>query len=547
MRKHPLFVGLFLILIGFFPCKGEAETPLKSITYSFSLKSIAKNELIVTCTFQGDESGTTELVLPHRWANQSELHKNIENLSCLHHEIKDTDQSHIKQIFHDSGDKIVLSYHIKLFVEEACCQNYRCLLGGKAHFFALGHGMFVIPTQEDASMHIYLEWKDAPPTWEIANSFGINQVVQELVQTPAKLRSAAFMGGDFQIIECNKGASPVYVAMRGKWPFSCEEFVNIVEKVCGSQRNFWDDYEFPFYLVSVIPIKAKNYLSGTGLTNTFSLFLGDNEWAKAEYLKDLTWLVSHEHFHTWNGGKMRSSEREGSMYWFSEGFTEYYAVKLNHRYGIMAQGEYIDHINAILTNYYLSPVHRAPNARIVKEFWVNPDVKELPYNRGFTLALYLDAKIQTQGQGLSLDDFMRDVFTFTKQKNCRYSSEELLELLGKYLDQEEISAVKDMIFKGETVPLPQRAPVSGYTLIWENFLGFNLKSSLSTGVVEGVKRGSVPFQAGLINGSNLLKFEKKGTVVTLLVRHPDEDSPKTISYDLIEIKTRPQYVKENTK
>lgn len=112
--------------------------------------------------------------------------------------------------------------------------------------------------------------------------------------------------------------------------------------------------------------------------------------------------------------------------------------------------------------------------------------------------------MQTQGQGLSLDDFMRDVFAFTKQKNCRSSSE---ELIGKYLEHEEISAVKDVIFEGETAALPQRAPVSGYTLIWEGFLGFNLQSLLSNGVIEGVKRGTAPDQAGLLNRLKLIKFK----------------------------------------
>lgn len=281
MLKSPIFSVLILFLAVTFPSRGFSESPPKQIIYSFSLKGIADNELIVTCKFQGNENGSTELILPHQWANQSDLDKNIEKLNCLNHEIKDTDQPHIKSILHDPEEMITISYHIKFLTEGTCQENYFRPIGGHSHFFAIGHGMFIIPTKQDKKMHIHLEWKDLPANWEIANSFGVKQASQELVRSPYDLQSAAFMGGDFRIIECNRGSNPVYTAMRGKWPFSSEEFANVIEKIFISQRGFWSDYDFPFYLVSVIPIDAKNSTGGTGLTDTFLLFLGDNKFSKA--------------------------------------------------------------------------------------------------------------------------------------------------------------------------------------------------------------------------------------------------------------------------
>src|SRR3569832_420287 len=233
--------------------------------------------------------------------------------------------------------------------------------------YAVCHGMFVTPSVQNSKMAITLKWEDIPPGWRIANSFGAQQVIQKVSCSPNALQYAAFLAGDFQVVECNRGTNPVYIAIRGEWPFSTDEFVNLIEQIFISQRCFWNDYEFPYYLVSVIPIDAEGSTGGTALTNTFSLFLGDTRFSKDEFLKHLAWLISHEHFHTWNGIKISSSEPEGSMYWFSEGFTEYYAVKLNHKNGIMSQNDYVDHINELLIDYFSSPVHYASNETIVKD------------------------------------------------------------------------------------------------------------------------------------------------------------------------------------
>ena len=334
----------------------------------------------------------------------------------------------------------------------------------------------------------------------------------------------------------------MYIAIRGEWPFSTDEFATLIEQIFTSQRDFWNDYEFPYYLVSVIPIDTKNSTGGTALTNTFSLFLGDTRFSKDEYLKHLAWLISHEHFHTWIGHKISSSEPEGSMYWFSEGFTEYYAVKLNHKNGIISQNDYVDHINKILTNYFSSPVHNASNDTIVKDFWTDPSIAQLPYDRGFALAFYLDTKIQSESEGLSLDNFMYDLLELTNRTGKPFSLDDLSNLLTSYIGQEELYAIKNFINGGKSIPVFHDALGSDYSLKWEDYIGFNLRKSLATGIIEGIQHGNIPFQAGLLNGSKILEFNRDGTAVTLSVIDAKESIQKDISYDLGELKQVPQYI-----
>lgn len=533
-----------LLLIIFIPAYSFSGEPSKSITYSFSFKEASNNKLLVECTFQGNKTGITKLILPYQWANQLELYKNIDELNCVEYLIEDTDQPHIKIIHHNANELITINYTIKLLSENINHENYYRPIGNHSYFYAIGHGMFVIPAEQDSKMAITLKWNDIPKDWKIANSFGQQQVLQEIEDFPNVLHSGAFLAGDFQIIECNPGTNPVYIAIRGNWPFSAEEFTALVEQIFISQRDFWNDHEFPYYLVSVIPIDTKNSTGGTALRDNFSLFLGDNYFSKDDYIKHLGWLISHEHFHTWNGCKFRSSEPEGSMYWFSEGFTEYYAVKLNRKNGIMSQKEYVDHVNGILMDYFSSPVHNASNETITKNFWTNPATGKLPYDRGFALALYLDTKIQSNSEGLSLDNFMHDLLEFTKQKDAGFSFDDLLNLFANYVDQEDLRSIKKFVIEGDSIPIFHHAMGSEYHLEWEDSIGFNLRESLAKGIVQGVTYGSIPHQAGLANRLKIVAFSRTGTVVTVTVMDEKEGSKKNIAYDLKELKQIPQYVNQ---
>jgi predicted metalloprotease with PDZ domain len=45
---------------------------------------------------------------------------------------------------------------------------------------------------------------------------------------------------------------------------------------------------------------------------------------------------------------MMSSPPEGSLFWFTEGFTEYYVVKLNYRSQLISLDNYVEHYVRLL-------------------------------------------------------------------------------------------------------------------------------------------------------------------------------------------------------
>ncbi|MCJ7617326.1 MAG: hypothetical protein MUO43_12405 [Desulfobacterales bacterium] len=68
---------------------------------------------------------------------------------------------------------------------------------------------------------------------------------------------------------------------------------------------------------------------------------------------DLKYLFAHELFHTWNTGKLGVRQNpEQLIYWFSEGFTGYYARLLLLRAGLITIEEYVSDYNDKLIRYY---------------------------------------------------------------------------------------------------------------------------------------------------------------------------------------------------
>lgn len=95
-------------------------------------------------------------------------------------------------------------------------------------------------------------------------------------------------------------------------------------------------------------------------------------------------------------------EPEQSLYWFSEGFTEFYTYQLLYRGGLITQEEFVGRYNELIREYYMLPVRNEPNDRIIKDFWNDRGVGRLPYLRGLMFATNLNAAIKQRPPGSSL-------------------------------------------------------------------------------------------------------------------------------------------------
>ncbi len=524
-----------------------ANDQIGSLEYSIRpLIEDRKSALEVNLKLQGNESGITEILLPSSWAGQDELYLEISELCCLSPEatIQDTDQPEVKKIIHPSNELIQISYRVTSKEKPEVEWYYRPLIE-QSYFFFFGHCFFIVPKiDEQIPIQISVDWQEFPKDWALANSFGNQQKKQELLLPLATFQHAVYAGGDFQILQCGEEQAPIFIAIRGEWSFSNEHLTHLVQTVIESHRKFWNDFDFPYYLITVLSTGDDHHMGGTGLFNAFSLFIGDFSEENEEDWKWLAWLLSHEHFHTWNGIKMMSCPPEGSLFWFTEGFTEYYAVKLNYRTHLIDTNDYLDHINTIMYDYYVSSVHNETNERIQQDFWNDWDVQRLPYVRGFLFALQWDKKIQEASQGqYCLDDFMLALFKHTKENKLPFSQDDIQQVASLFLPLDVVKEdIKKYIVDGETI-LPKENDFNNMSAVeWMEDIGFNLPLTVSKGKIEGIRRESNAFKAGLTNGQKFISYQCIDQIISVFVVDRNGSSKEFVYPKESITRLVPQYV-----
>jgi predicted metalloprotease with PDZ domain len=251
---------------------------------------------------------------------------------------------------------------------------------------------------------------------------------------------------------------------------------------------------------------------GTGLTHSFAVFLTPKtELAVRSDGTGVPWLLSHELFHLWNGHRYKLAEPETLGYWFSEGFTNFYARRLLLRAGILDAGAYVANLNEAIARYTLSPVRGEPATRIAADFWKNRDVEKLPYLRGDVVALLVDAEIRALSHGSkSLDDLMKELLGRRRVVPPNVTPETFLQRIASYTSDEFADKIRHVVVDGAPATVDPRVlapcleghvePIGPYDL------GFDEASLRAQRVVSGVTPTGNAFRAGVRDGQKLVSW-----------------------------------------
>lgn len=407
--------------------------------------------LIVTAEFKGDKSGETKIILPNEYGGQFNL-EGIKFLKTLTNNsfIYETAKPEVKIIKHPPGEIIKLYYQVEEIRDDdiELGNHYMTILNRK-YFHFLGETFFIIPAWDwYAEYNFRITWKRLPLTWNLANSFGVNEKIQTIKTELWKFRSSVFTGGDFRIIKKEIKDYPVFIAVREKWRFPDDDFGNLVKDILNTQRNFWNDFDFPFFLITVIPIEGKGNQGGTGRTNSFALFLSKDRIIDFRLKR----IIAHETFHTWLGERMLFSSPEQLVYWFKEGFADYYARLTLLRANLITINEYVENYNKVLSEYFTSPVRLEKNERLITDFWNDNNIMKLPYQRGDIIAHNLNAAIyKSSGGKLILDDMMRDLYERSKNESIVISNGSLSALIRFYAGDIALAEIMRTLNSGSPI------------------------------------------------------------------------------------------------
>jgi predicted metalloprotease with PDZ domain len=501
-----------LPLTGLAPRPVTALPARRRLTYTVEpFTQEDKYRLRVSLTFRGDSSGKTRLLLPLEWSAGVGLYRGIRDIQPLSEDtrIEDTREPHVKIAHHRANQRVSLTYEVvsqppgtKLTRE---IYHYPVLR--PSYFYVMGQALWVYPDMpESTPLQLSLHWKNIPDGWALINSYGLSQPKQIVKTTLESFRKGTYLAGDYRIKRIIINQEPVYAVTRGSFGFADEEFHKLVRQIFQVEREFWKTRGFPHYYVVLLPTDdPSGRRGGEGRTNSFTLYLPKDSTTLSEHRH----VLAHELFHEWNPRRLGGFELIGGvederLYWFSEGFTDYYASVLLLRAGLISLEDYVADYNSLTEAYYASPVRLLTAAEMVQKRQTSYEVERLFYQRGALLAHYWDIAIRSRTNNKSsLDDVMRSLLKSAKARGFSLSHKRIAHALRPYLGEKGASDIEKYIDRGELVPADNPfgtcaiAEVINYHP-WD--MGFEADTSFKTRVISGVVPDSNAHRAGLRDG-----------------------------------------------
>ncbi len=322
--------------------------------------------------------------------------------------------------------------------------------------------LFPVLMDDETPRRIEYQWLGfSEAGWDVVSSFGPDPAGKGVQESVQAFRHALFLAGDFRLYSVDLEGRRLQLALNGrKWGFEDAEFVEMAATIVRTEREFWKDFEDPYYLISLlqIPKATPGSIStgGTGLTHSFALFMtpGQSLTPGSPDAFRIQSLLAHEYFHEWNGGKISAQMPSDLCYWFSEGFTDFYAARLLHRAGLTGAEQWLETINRWIDEYWKSPARNLCNADIAKAFWTDAATQDQPYRRGALLALIIDWEIRKDSDGaMSLDDWMQELLENSRAGE-KVSTDSLLGSIASFTSEDFAQSVRAIVVDGCTIEFP---------------------------------------------------------------------------------------------
>ena len=421
-----------------------------SLEYIFEIAGTPSISLKISLEVAGEPDGTTNFSLcdgEAAWAGLAACADDVHDISITNASGKSLkiERRGPERWFvsHEPSEKLLFSYRFlpsgNAVTGERDSRLRPIVSEDLVHF--IGHVGLIYPKylQNGKKRPIRFSWRGLDASgFKAATSYGNGGNGAELYETLSVFRHGLFMAGNFRLHERKIHGAPVTVAISGvEWLFTDEKLVNIAVRIIEIERAFFNDFDYPAFLIGLIPVRVKAgdpaFIDAANLKNAFALAMSAdvNLNSKTPEHKVLMSLLAHETFHTWNGGKIGWAHRSEAIYWFLEGFTNHYARSFLLSSGLFTIGDFAEDLNKTISDYWLSPYRDTPNGKIGGEmFWENPEFHNLPYLRGDILAFLLDHEIRkASGERRKLDDFMRELLALVTENGRKVDNDLLFGLI----------------------------------------------------------------------------------------------------------------------
>lgn len=369
----------------------------------------------------------------------------------------------------------------------------------------------------DKPVRCEIRWVGFPAEWRIVTSWSIDQREKSVETTLRGLRKAVFAGGDFRTAKSKGG---LVLVTRGVWPFSDASMLDLMDRVAEFHTAVWRDRGATGHKVFLVP--TTRTWSGEGRTTALMMEGNPDTYDPAYFSR----LFSHELFHEWNPRRLNYPDDE-ELYWFTEGFTDYYAVATLWRSGIWNFDQVIEDFNRVTRSYFTSPARNLTARGMVELRQSDSSANQLPYQQGYLLAA------RWNRSGKSLDVAMRKLLEDNGEPLSNARIVKSLRSIGIDRAEEE---VQRFVVDGKTIEL--RANLWGSCAIERKIelrtfdMGFDWTASDRTMIIQGTKQGSNAWRAGVRDGQKwtALDVDHGDSTYLAQIEVEDEQGRRRIKY-----------------
>ncbi|MBU0616993.1 MAG: hypothetical protein KKI02_04695 [Planctomycetes bacterium] len=384
-------------------------------------------------------------------------------------------------------------------------------------FHGLGNAFLMVPNsgpETPAEFEVVLRWK-LPAGYKAACSWGAGRTIGACIKA-TDLRHSVYLAGRLKTATRDDDGRKVSVAIVDHFGFTLDEFADTTSAIVKQQCDFMLETEFPNFVVTAIPVgqelkAGESRLAGSGLYNSFALFV-----APGSKIDDaVEHLFAHELFHHWNGRLLKAKQPERLVYWFIEGLTDYYALRILYESGHWDADGYTKWINKHIREYYLNPAINARNEEIERDYWNKRDtVGEVAYQRGLLLGLRWHKLARTKSVVDGVDRLFKSLVNRGRGGGLELSNHAIRragkEQLGSWFGAE----FDQYVTQAQTIELPEDALspelVGKMTEVYAYEVGFDQAESLKDRKVRGLAHGSAAEAAGLREGDALVAWDLQG-------------------------------------
>jgi predicted metalloprotease with PDZ domain len=196
---------------------------------------------------------------------------------------------------------------------------------------------FILIWMTDSLSAVKYPIKDFPKEEFNGNSFFSNKHSGTFGCNIRILMNSIFCAGSFRSKTVSMEGHQIVMAVYGKFPYTDDEAFSAISKIIIEERKFWADPGSRYFFMMAISTDDKGNSGGTGYYNPFSIFPSSD----VQLTNGILQTISHEYFHNRIGSGLKNPNPDETYKWFSEGFTDYYSLKLLNKTGVLSKADFI--------------------------------------------------------------------------------------------------------------------------------------------------------------------------------------------------------------